>query len=107
MFSTDFIFRQQENLGDNQKSQAGFRPQFFSYSRPEQFWYVTKYHLYFNTEIGKQACFFLVSENIELEGFFTITNYLLQYTLDLRKILGVAKKFLKSRSFLFQTLQNP
>ena len=85
MFSTDFIFRQQENLGDNQKSQAGFRPQFFSYSRPEQFWYVTKYHLYFNTEIGKQACFFLVSENIELEGFFTITNYLLQYTLDLRK----------------------
>ena len=30
-----------------------------------------------------------------------------QYTLDLRKILGVAKKFLKSRSFLFQTPQNP
>ena len=30
-----------------------------------------------------------------------------QYTLDLRKLLGVAKKFLKSRSFLFQTLQNP
>ena len=26
MFSTDFIFRQQENLVDNQKSQAGFRP---------------------------------------------------------------------------------
>ena len=26
MFSTDFIFRQQENLLDNQKSQAGFRP---------------------------------------------------------------------------------
>ena len=25
MFSTDFIFRQQENL-DNQKCQAGFRP---------------------------------------------------------------------------------
>ena len=32
---------------------------------------------------------------------------MLQYALDLRKILGVAKKFLKSRSFLFQTLQNP
>ena len=30
-----------------------------------------------------------------------------QYSLDLRKILGVAKKFLKSRSFLFQTQQNP
>ena len=30
-----------------------------------------------------------------------------QYALDLRKIFGVAKKFLKSRSFLFQTLQNP
>ena len=30
---------------------------------------------------------------------------LVQYALDLRKILGVAKKFLKSRSFLFQTLQ--
>ena len=26
MFSTDFIFRQQENLDDNQKCQAGFRP---------------------------------------------------------------------------------
>ena len=25
MFSTDFIFRQQENLVDNQKCQAGFR----------------------------------------------------------------------------------
>ena len=26
MFSTDFIFRQQENLVDNQKCLAGFRP---------------------------------------------------------------------------------
>ena len=26
MFSTDFIFRQQENLVHNQKCQAGFRP---------------------------------------------------------------------------------
>ena len=26
MFSTDFIFRQQENLVDNQKSQAGYTP---------------------------------------------------------------------------------
>ena len=26
MFSTEFIFRQQENLVDNQKFQAGFRP---------------------------------------------------------------------------------
>ena len=26
MFSTDFIFGQQENLVDNQKCQAGFRP---------------------------------------------------------------------------------
>ena len=26
MFSTYFIFRQQENLVDNQKCQAGFRP---------------------------------------------------------------------------------
>ena len=26
MFSTDFIFRQQENFVDNQKCQAGFRP---------------------------------------------------------------------------------
>ena len=26
MFSTDFVFRQQENLVDNQKCQAGFRP---------------------------------------------------------------------------------
>ena len=26
MFSTDFIFRQQENLFDNQKCLAGFRP---------------------------------------------------------------------------------
>ena len=26
MFSTDFIFSQQENLVDNQKCQAGFRP---------------------------------------------------------------------------------
>ena len=32
---------------------------------------------------------------------------IVQYALDLRKILGVAKKFLKSRSFLFQTQQNP
>ena len=30
---------------------------------------------------------------------------MVQYALDLRKILGVAKKFLKSRSFLFQTQQ--
>ena len=28
MFSTDFIFRQQENLVDNRKCQAGFRPLF-------------------------------------------------------------------------------
>ena len=34
-------------------------------------------------------------------------NWYIQYCLDLRKILGVAKKFLKSRSFLFQTPQNP
>ena len=26
MFSTDFVFRQQENLVDNQKCEAGFRP---------------------------------------------------------------------------------
>ena len=26
MFSTDFLFRHQENLADNQKCQAGFRP---------------------------------------------------------------------------------
>ena len=26
MFSTDFVFRQQENLVDNQKYQSGFRP---------------------------------------------------------------------------------
>ena len=26
MFSTDFIFKQQENLVDNQKCQAGFKP---------------------------------------------------------------------------------
>ena len=26
MFSTDFVFRQQENLVDNQKCQAGLRP---------------------------------------------------------------------------------
>ena len=26
MISTDFIFRQQENLVDNQKCRAGFRP---------------------------------------------------------------------------------
>ena len=26
MFSTDFIFRQKENLVDNQKCKAGFRP---------------------------------------------------------------------------------
>ena len=26
MFSTDFILRQQENLVDNQNSQAGYRP---------------------------------------------------------------------------------
>ena len=32
---------------------------------------------------------------------------ILQYALDLRKILGVAKKFLKSGSFFFQTQQNP
>ena len=31
----------------------------------------------------------------------------IQCPLDLRKIFGVAKKFLKSRSFLFQTQQNP
>ena len=31
------------------------------------------------------------------------TKTQVQYTLDLRKILGVAKKFLKSRSLLFQT----
>ena len=30
-----------------------------------------------------------------------------QYCLNLRKILGVAKKFFNSRSFLFQTPQNP
>ena len=31
----------------------------------------------------------------------------IQYCLELRKILGVAKKFLKLRSFLFETPQNP
>ena len=39
MFSTDFIFRQQENLVDNQKCRAGFRPlcnkiPFLTYSGP-------------------------------------------------------------------------
>ena len=43
---------------------------------------------------------FLAMRNIVLYS-------VIQYALDLRKILGVAKKFLKSRSFLFQTLQNP
>ena len=32
---------------------------------------------------------------------------ILQCPLDLRKIFGVAKKFLKLRSFLFQTQENP
>ena len=35
------------------------------------------------------------------------SSHFVQCALDLRKILGVAKKFLKSRSFLFQTQQNP
>ena len=38
---------------------------------------------------------------------FNLGQLKVQYALDLRKILGVAKKFLKSRSFLFQTEQNP
>ena len=38
----------------------------------------------------------------------SITRMPVQHTLDLlRKILGVVKKFLKSRSFLYQTQQNP
>jgi hypothetical protein len=39
MFSTDFIFRQQENLVDNQKCQAGFRPLCNKIPIPN--WYVT------------------------------------------------------------------
>ena len=35
MFSTDFIFRQQENLVDNQKCQAGFRPLYNKILFPE------------------------------------------------------------------------
>ena len=38
--------------------------------------------------------------------YFQLLKLVVQYTLDLIKILGVAKKFLKSRSFLFQTWQN-
>ena len=30
MLSTDFVFRQQENLVGNQKCQAGFRPYLYS-----------------------------------------------------------------------------
>ena len=44
------------------------------------------------------------------KNLFTMTSggfVIVQYSLDLRKIFGVAKKFLKSRSFLFQTPQNP
>ena len=37
MLSTDFIFRQQENLVGNQKCQAGFRPYLYSD-------YTTKYY---------------------------------------------------------------
>ena len=47
-----------------------------------------------------------VAKSINVEGGI-FWKKLVQYTLDLRKILGVAKKSLKSRSFLFQTLQNP
>ena len=43
----------------------------------------------------------------ELTLLFSNFALRIQYTLDLRKILGVAKKFLKSRSFLFQTPENP
>jgi hypothetical protein len=39
-------------------------------------------------------------------AFGVVSLNQVQYALDLRKILGVAKMFLKSRSFLFQTLQN-
>ena len=46
------------------------------------------------------------TNNWDVETYIQKKNSI-QYTLDLRKILGVAKKFLKSRSFLFQTQENP
>ena len=36
-----------------------------------------------------------------------LSEVVIQWNLDLRNILGMAKKFLKSRCFLFQTPQNP
>ena len=50
-----------------------------------------------------------ISVGMDMDESVVICNgrWIVQYCLDLRKILGVAKKFLKSRSFLFQTPQNP
>ena len=51
-----------------------------------------------------KSIFFLQSFKIYFQS--SLFNKVVQYTLDLRKILGVAKKFLKLRSFLFQTREN-
>ena len=72
-----------------------------------KFGYDDNKNLIFNAKYFhiKQWCTngtFWVYENL----IVTLYNFI-QYTLDLRKILRVAKKFLKSRSFLFQTRQNP
>ena len=50
--------------------------------------------------------FFSGTKRFCLRNNFCSVFYV-QYTFDLRKILGVAKKFLKLRSFLFQTRENP
>ena len=46
-------------------------------------------------------------KNLDLRKIVATTDFLVHKWFDLRKILGVAKTFLKSRSFLFQTQQNP
>ena len=56
----------------------------------------------------------LYSDDVQARGaedaksqLFSESFFGVQWNLNLRNILGMAKKFLKSRCFLFQTPQNP
>ena len=73
--------------------------------------YKKRYDTMFENESKtEQDCainvFYLLDLGNLVEIIRTIVLFIIQYCLDLRKISGEAKKFLKSRSFLFQTLQN-
>jgi hypothetical protein len=75
MFSTDFIFRQQENLVENKKCHAGFRPLC-------------------------PLCNIILLSNYHISGYSFCGNYLLFFECGKCENFNIVFKFLATVSFL-------